>query len=192
MSNAKCQIRADVAPEQKEWLHEQGPNLSQTIRAIIDRAMPGGDLASKIDDDRPPQIRFLSAVEEYYRFGRSCDVAGVNPADITEALEADPLFQEAYRAAQRRFIEDIEFLLLDAAKGNRKIDKSAMTGLIAFLNNNHPAWGRIKAEMIQRIFGPLMTDMLKAAQELIDARTYKKLVAKWESIREMRLLPFSD
>ena len=46
--------------------------------------------------------------------------------------------------------------------------------------------------MIQRIFGPLFTDMLKAANEEIDGRTYKKLVTRWESIRETRLLAFSD
>ena len=189
---SKCQIRADVSAEQKAWLESQGKNLSQTIRDILSRAMPGGDLHADAPDERHPQIRFLEAVEKNYRFARSCEVAKVCQAEMTEQLETDEEFKSAFKSAQSRFTEDIEFMVLEAAKGERKIDKSAMTGLIAWLNNNHPAWGRVKAEMIQRIFGPLFTDMLKAANEEIDGRTYKKLVARWESIRETRLLAFSD
>jgi hypothetical protein len=182
-----------VSPEQKEWLDSQGKNLSQTMRNVISRAMPGGDLdIREVDLSVPPQIRFLEAVEVHYRFRKSCQVAQVSPAEITAALAADEVFREAYKSAQATFTEEMEFIVLDCAKGNRKIDKPAMTGLIAWLNNNHPAWGRVKAEMIQRIFGPLFRDIFAAAAELLDSKTYKKFVEKLESIREVRLLPFSD
>ncbi len=190
--NAQPQVRANITPEQAEWLATQNRNLSQAIRDLITRAMPGGDLHESDVDRRQKVVRFLEAVAEHYRFHKACEIAKVDEDEMTELIESDPEFEEAYIEAQSRYIDDVEDLVIQAAKGDRKIDKSAMTGLIAWLNNNHPNWGRIKTEMLQRAFGPLFKDLLRAVKKKVSSSVYKELCEEFEQIRENRFLSFSD
>lgn len=185
-------IAFEETPEILAFLESQGKNRSEAIRNCILRCMTGGDLHESPTDRRAKTIRFLEAVQKHYRFHRACEVANVDPDEMTVLLESDEDFEAAYIEAQSRYIDEIEDLVIQAAKGERKIDKSAMTGLIAWLNNNHPNWGRIKTELLQRAFGPLFNDLLKAVKKRVSSSVYKDLCEDFESIRETRFLSFSD
>jgi hypothetical protein len=119
-------------------------------------------------------------------------VAQVCPDEMQALLNADEDFRAAKAEAESRYQDDIEHMVIRAAKGQLKIDKTAMFGLVAWLNNNHPNWGRIKTEFLQRAFAPLFQQLLKAVKRKVPPAVYKELCDEFDQIREARFLSFSD
>lgn len=157
-------------------------------------------LSALQEDEIPPGLddrtRFIMATELFFHFSRSCKEAKI-PRHVAsawleeEGAEAD-LFREVYESAQEIFVESVEFLIIEACRNEVKLNKSAITGLIAFLNNRSKDWGRVKIEMIMRILNPILGDYLKILKAKLDEHTFQDISEAFQVATEQRTALFSE
>jgi hypothetical protein len=191
MDLLKTSIRLTV--DHQRWLSEQPGGLSTTLRTLINSAMnfPGEQL-EKIKKLRGKK-KFLASVELFFHPHRAARQAGVRDVDLQKWAKADPAgFRAEFREAQRTFIDDQEWMLLECVRGERYIDKQGMTGLIAFLNNHHPSWGRVKIELLSKIFNPIFDCLLAIVKESVDDALYQEIAEKFNQAKQLHFSAFSE
>jgi hypothetical protein len=172
------------------WLKKRGPDFLRTL------------LAQKFEDPKPKikakklrfkRDRFLEAVRHCFHARRSMEAAGVTEKEVEKWTAKDPAgFKHAFKEAQRDFVENMEWMTIECARGERTISKQGMTGLIAFLNNHHPSWGRVKIELLSKIFQPIFDSLLKIVRDTVDDTTYKQISEKFNRQKTLHFSAFSD
>ena len=193
MARAKTSIV--LSPQHKEWLQDQG-SLSDVISNLIASEIGRQSAALREQEAQLAKMtrkeRYLYWLSECFHPGRALKKAGVTELDIVKWRETEPDYSSRIVAAQQDFLDDLELLLVDAARGVRSIDKSAMTGLLAFLNNHSPNWGRVKAELLGRIFGPVFDELLQIVKRRINPSTYQEIADEFASYRDLKFSEFSE
>ncbi len=192
MARAKTSIV--LSEQHKGWLQSQG-SISVVIGQLVEQEQ--GRLATEARE-REAQLaklsrrdRFLFWVAEKFYPAIAAKEAGASDSDI-EKWAADPDFTDRVVARQQEFLNSLELLIVEAARGLRHIDKAAMSGLIALLNNLSPNWGRVKAELLGRICGPVFDRLLKIVKSKVPPPTYKEIAEEFASYRELAFSEFSE
>lgn len=193
MARAKTSIV--LSPQHKEWLQDQGP-LSDAISNLIESEMARKAAAEREQAAQLAKMtrkdRYIYWLSECFHPRRALKAAGVTERDVTKWREKEPDFNSRIVSAQQDFLDDLELLIVDAARGIRHVDKGAMTGLLAFLNNHAPNWGRIKAELLGRVFGPIFDELLKIVKKRINPSTYQEIADEFASYRDLKFSEFSE
>lgn len=190
-----------VSVQLPQWIYDtiEGldfPNRSEAMRAVITAGLDALLENDEIPEGLDPKVRFIMGVEQQFFFGRACKAAKVSlqeaSAWLDEEGEDGDVMREAYEGARETFIESMEALIIECARGERVIQKAAMTGLIAFLNNHSKNWGRIKVEMLNRVLNPIIKDLLDIVQEEVNEATFDKISERFAAAKEVRLSVFSE
>jgi hypothetical protein len=98
-----------------------------------------------------PKERFLLEVRRHPELATACEKAGVTWQQV-ERWKRSEAFAKELEFAQMVFLGTLQQSLVDIARGRIKGNPNA-AGWI--LNANHPAYGRVKAELILRVLDPL-------------------------------------
>lgn len=186
-------ITFKTTPEQKDWLKEGG-DVSKKLRRLVAQAM-AEQQAAKVEEAREemdPDERFLDAVVEHYRFHKACEAADVDPEEMLALIEEDEDFARAFNEAQLQHAYDVEAIIVANAREGLELNSAAITGIIAWLNNNHPDWGEMRYKSFMRIFRPIFKLQQKAIKKRAPANLYKELAAEFEAITESRLVNLVD
>lgn len=193
MSKAKTSIV--LSEQHKGWLQSKG-SISVVIGQLIEQEQ--GRLATEAREREAHlaalscRDRFLFWVAEKFYPAIAAKEAGASDSDIETWAEADPDFADRVVARQQEFLNGLELLIVEAARGLRHIDKAAMSGLIALLNNLSPNWGRVKAELLSRICGPVFDRLLKIVKRKVTPPVYKEIAQEFEHFRETAFDAFSE
>lgn len=192
---ARTKTSIVLSPQHKEWLQNQG-SLSDVISQLLEdeilrRAAEAREEAAELAQ-MSPQERYLYWLAECFHTRRAMKKAEVSESDVLGWQDSNPGYSARALAAQQSFLDDLELLIVDAARGVRHIDKGAMTGLLAFLSNHAPNWGRVKAELLSRVFGPVVEELLKIVQKRINPSTYQEIADEFASYRDLKFSEFSE
>lgn len=192
MSRAKTSVV--LSEQHKTWLQSQG-SISGVLAELVEEAR-NRDAAAERErqaklEKLSPKERFLFWVTERFYIPLAQAAAGATESDV-EKWAKDPSFMDRIVARQQEFLNGLELLIIEAARGVRHIDKAAMTGLIALLNNLSPNWGRIKAEFLGRILGPVFDRLLKIVKAKVPAPVYKEIAEEFAAYREVAFSEFSE
>lgn len=131
----------------------------------------------------------LDAVERRYWFAPACKAAEVTRDEARKWLE-DEGFQAAYEDAQFAFIESIEARMLRFGTA-----KGVVLAFLSFLNANHPKYGRVKIEFLNRFLGPFLDEIYALIRKKCGAgpgSLGEKLIEEIQQAYEKRLLAFTD
>ena len=193
MSRAKTSVV--LSEQHKAWLQSQG-SISSVLAHLIEQEQ--GRLAAQ-ERERAAQLakmtrkeRFLFWVAEKFYVTHAQKHAETTDSDVAKWAAEEPGFMDRVVARQQEFLNGLELLIVDAARGVRHIDKAAMTGLIALLNNLSPNWGRVKAEFLGRILGPVVDGLLKIVKSKVPPPTYKEIAEEFAAFRDLRFSEFSE
>ncbi len=178
----------------KSWLQSQG-SISDALARLIEQERTRQETAERERalqlEKMRPKDRFLFWVAERFYVPIAQKQAAVTDSDI-EKWALDPSFADRVVARQQEFLNGLELLIVDAARGLRHIDKAAMQGLIALLSNLSPNWGRVKAEFLGRVFGPVFEGLLKIVKGKVPAPIYKEIAEEFAAFREISFSQFSE
>lgn len=193
MARAKTSIV--LSEQHKTWLQSQG-SISEVLSQLIEQEQ--GRLATEARE-REAQLaklsrkdRFLFWVAEKFYVPIAQKQVGASDSEIEKWRSEDPAFLDRVVARQSEFLNGLELLIVEAARGLRHIDKAAMSGLIALLNNLSPNWGRVKAELLGRICGPVFDRLLKIVKSKVPPPTYKEIAEEFASYKEIAFSEFSE
>ena len=182
----------------KQWLstREDSAGISDAISGLVEREMGREAEAERQKalglDKLSQKERFLYWVSESYHTSRAQKLTPATDRDLANWNAEDPKFGWQVVTKQQEFLDELEFLIVDAARGKRHLDRAAMTGLIAFLNNHAKNWGRIKAEFIGRICGPIFDGLLKIVKARVNPTVYREIAEEFAGFRDTKLSEFSE
>lgn len=149
----------DLSQEDSDWLQRHwrecgAPSLTGYLRDLV-------LAARRAAEEKPPEAEsgkkltkkrlFLHYVTLHPELATACNKAGVTP-DQVEKWKADPKFCRDLEFAQFIFLGQVQEALVDMARGRIRGNPNAAGWL---LNALHPAYGRVKAELILRVLDPL-------------------------------------
>lgn len=179
---------------QAVWLEDRASSgdiaLAQVVRDCVQQAMDRegqeAEAAEKVVDRRPYKTRFLAAMREHYHPDVAADAVGVSMDQLEEWM-ADEEFATAVEDAQELYCHKVEEALV--AQGRFRANATA---LIAFLNARDNAWGRIKVELLNRIFNPVFDSFAEVVKRLAPGPLAEKILKEFAEIRELRWSQFSE
>ena len=184
-----------LSEEHKAWLQSRG-SISSVLAELVEQerlrlATAEREQALQLEKMSKKE-RFLFWVAEKFYVPLAQKHAGTADSDIEQWASKDPAFADRVVARQQEFLNGLEMLIVDAARGLRHIDKAAMQGLIALLSNLSPNWGRVKAEFLGRIFGPVFDGLLRIVKAKVPAPVYKEIAEEFAAFRELSFSQFSE
>lgn len=189
-------VKASFSPEQIDWIREHAHQLRcsipELIRRVVSEAMrPGGTqvVPAPRTDRREPKERFLEALQEHFHISEACRVAGVARAEVEAWRRSDSDFETEIGWAREVYIDAVERVLVEMAKGARKGNPMPA---IAFLNSHSPYWGRLKAELLQRAFGPIFNGLIGVVREELPPAKAEELIKKFKAVLEVKFSQYSD
>lgn len=184
-----------LSESHKAWLQSQG-SISDILAQLIEQERMRQETAERERalqlSKMSPKDRFLFWVSERFYVPIAQKQAGVTDAELEKWAIGEPSFTDRVVARQQEFLNGLELLIVDAARGLRHIDKAAMQGLIALLSNLSPNWGRVKAEFLGRVFGPVFDGLLKIVKGKVPAPIYKEIAEEFATFRELSFSQFSE
>lgn len=154
-------------------------------------------LATPAEESAKPKRRslkqrkadFLLAVERRYWFAPSCRLADV-PRKEARGWLLEEEFAAEHDESQYAYIEGVEARMLRFGKA-----KGVVLAFLSFLNANHPKYGRVKIEFLNRFLGPFMDEVFKLIRQEIgggQGGQGEKLIERIRTSYEKRLLAFTD
>lgn len=105
--------------------------------------------------------RYLQAIRESYGEETALQQAGVARRTLAKWIE-DPGFAEEVQAAQSYYLESLEQTLVSIGRGERKGTAGALATVLAA---HHAAYGRAKAELVNKILAFEHGELLRAIRE---------------------------
>lgn len=206
----------ELAEADSDWLRDHvrksgAPSVNSWLRELVLDAR-------KAEEEKPPEAEsqkkltkkqlFLHFVSLHPEVATACQKAGITPDQVeawkTPAAPAgQPPTKSAVRQAEK-FARDFEFAqflflgklqeaLFDMARGRIKGNPNA-AGWI--LNALHPAYGRVKAELILRVLDPLtkaygniLIDELGGGDDAKNA--IERADRRFEAVKMARLTDFT-
>lgn len=186
-----------LSEQHKAWLasQEDSAGISAAIAQLVEQEIARRTAAEREQAAQLAKLtrkeRFLFWLGESFHVRRAAKQSGATERDLQKWMEEDG-FQARVVDRQQEFLDELELLIVDAARGKRYVEKSAMTGLIAFLNNHAPNWGRLKAEFIGRIFGPIFDGLLKIVKARVNPTVYREIAEQFAGFRDTKLAEFSE
>lgn len=172
----------------REWLQAEG-GISEAIALLVEQEQARRDQAARAAERErkklKPRERLLDAVAEFYYPRQAARAAGVKLSVLTKWLENDDFLEELIER-QQEFLEGLEVLIIEAARGRRAIDRSAMDGLKAFLGNHAPNWGRGRVDEMIRQFDPIFKDFLDKLKSRVSGPVYREMAEEFGAMKEAR------
>lgn len=165
----KKEFRVMLTPAEHAWLKGRSGALGQSaqdvLRDMIRREMDGSpsrrDLPAAVGEQK---AAILNLLEEHYNIAPAARALGISPARVYAWMNEDQEFAQQAQAAREMRVNTVEDTLLKIAIGSRgTMSKGQITALLAWLNAHHPAYGRIRAEVLARILGPVMDQIMEVA-----------------------------
>lgn len=149
----------DLSQEDTDWLQKHwreigAPSLTGYLRDLVISARKAVEEKPPEGDGKKPLSKkqlFLHYVSLHPELATACQKAGVTP-DQVEKWKTSPRFCADLEFAQFIFLGQVQESLVDMARGRIRGNPNAAGWL---LNALHPAYGRVKAELILRVLDPL-------------------------------------
>ena len=177
----------------KDWLTSQEGGMTQAIRDLTTKAMESPAEKLKKLRIKSRKDRFIASLRLVFHLRPAMELSNVKDCDLEEwAVVEGANFKARVKSAQRDFLDMAEGWIIECVQGHRSISKQAMTGLIGLLNNHHPQWGRVKSELLSKIFNPIFDMLLKIVKESVDETTYKIIAEKFQVAKSLHFSAFSD
>ncbi|MHB1955048.1 MAG: hypothetical protein ACYCOU_15025 [Sulfobacillus sp.] len=128
------------------------------------------------------KAKVLIAFEQCFTPQRALRRVGVPRYRFEEWVATDGQFSAGVALAQQVFIEKMEGDLIDLGRcRGTKYDeygKENFTALMAFLNAHHFAYGRIRAELLERMLIPFVDQVMQIVTEAVPTDTANALRAE--------------
>jgi len=154
----------ELSAEDSDWLQAHwreigAPSLTGYLRDLVISARKAVEETPPEPADKKPLTKkqlFLHYVSLHPEVATACQKAGVTPDQVEKwkdpSTKAGLQFARDLEFAQFIFLGKLQEALFDMARGRIRGNPNA-AGWI--LNALHPAYGRVKAELILRVLDPL-------------------------------------
>lgn len=177
-----------ISERHQEWLRSKG-GISESLATLIEREIDREEReAARSEEDfkkLKPRDRLLEAVAEVFHVRSAAKMAGIKRSTLDKWLANDEFYEQVIDR-QEEFNEGLELLIIEAARGLRIIDRSAMQGLIAWLSNHAPNWGKGRLDELVRFFDPAFEDLIRIIKEEFGDTAYGKVAERFSAVREAR------
>lgn len=105
--------------------------------------------------------KFIQAVGELKGEALAAKDAGVSLRTVRAWYTSDEVFREMISDANAEGVEDIEQCLVAQAK------KGQIAAIFGVLNAKHPDYGQIRTQLLQRVLGPLLDQVIRVAAQFL-------------------------
>lgn len=181
---------------QQVWLEDEAERLGLTFSEMVRRCVSESiELAKKAEpenetkDRRHYKTRLLDVLGKHYHLSQAAKACDVPVEAAFDLLENDPEFAEKWADGQEAYLQEVEEHLVKIGMG-RAIGN--VTALIAILNAYIPEWGRIKVELLNRIFNPIFDALLKVVEDKVSPSVYREVAKEFADVKELKFSQFSE
>lgn len=188
MSGGLSRIRVTIPAAQHEWLSAEAKrlrsNVNDVCRRLFQRAIEGPQEQIATRHLGNAEIAagkdaFLKAIERHYNLAPAAREVGVDRSTIYDWMRHDEAFANSVEAAREMRIHTVEGHLLAIGLGLQGTKSNGqITALLAWLNAHHPGYGRIRAEVLARVLGPVMDKVIEIATRYLPPDAVGRLGAE--------------
>ena len=192
--SAKAKTSIVLEERHRDWLQSEG-GMSDAVAILIEQEIARREHAERQAEIKraklKPKERLLEAVADVFHVRRAARVASMKRSQVDRWLKDEDLVAQVIDR-QEEFIEGLEALIIEAARGQRVLDRSAMQGLTMFLAQHAPNWGSRRLEEMRREFDPIFNELLRLVREEFGETGYQTIAGKFADVRDARLSTLRD
>lgn len=167
-------------PRQLEWLQKEaereGISVAEVVRRLAEAAASAEPTAAPAPTSAEPELpRFEpvpeslpAAVEAHHALPLAAEALGVDLAVVLGWLDEDPELSRRVDEARWKHVLGVQARLLALGRGEAKGQRQALQ---AFLEAHHPAFGRVKAELVRRQLRPWCAKVVRLLTEVLGVDT---------------------
>ena len=160
--------RAEVLRRGLPYLVAHLEALAANDPAAFEKAMLGDEITLEWKRE------ILEAVGGGKSLAKAARAAKITQRTVYYHLESDEVFRILFEESKTLCVENVVEKLYDQATK----EKPNITAILAFLNANHPDYGQIRTQVLQRILGPFLERIVRLAEEFIPAGRLNQFTAR--------------
>ena len=178
----------------RDTCERDGKSMGEVIRKGVFEMFEREDQAKlapptkKRETLKQRQERFLKALANQFHVSHTCEFTGIPLADV-KAWQEDENFLDKVAESQEHYIESIEKELVNLS---RQSSKKNPLPLITFLNSHHPAYGRLKGEILAKVIGVLIGKFHKAVEQFTAPEVAAQIHDRMREIAARKVGEFTD
>lgn len=164
----KVTSRAEVLRRGLPYLVRHLEALAVNDPAAYEATMMGDELTLEWKRD------ILEAVGAGKSLAKAARAAKITQRTVYNHLDSDPVFRMLFEESKTLCVENVVEKLYDQATK----EKPNITAILAFLNANHPDYGQIRTQVLQRVLGPFLERIVRLAEEFVPAGRLHEFTAR--------------